>query len=322
MAKVTSILSSRPLDDAALSAKYGTAITSYTDAKAFFERPDLEVVDITGYPWEHTANAVMAAEHGKHFILEKPVALRWEECMMIDRAVQKAGVKTCVCFEVRYSGQFTAIKSVIDNGLLGRIHYGEVDYYHGVGPWYGQYRWNIKKSGGGSSLLSAGCHAMDALLMCMSGEVDTVIALNSHSIHPYFEVYEYPTTTATLLKFADGRTGKCASVIDCFQPYYFHTHLVGSEGSLLDGKFHTNKISALNKSKWSELSIHPIDSGDVADHPYQSQFEAFFKALDEGREMALTGLRDALRSHQVIFAADKSAAAGGTPVHVSDIVWE
>lgn len=321
-AKVTCILSSRPLDDAALSLKYGVSIKSFTDPKTFFSQPDLEVVDITGYPWEHTPHAVMAAEHGKHFILEKPVALTWSECMQIDRAVKKAGVKTCVCFEVRHSGQFTTIKSAIDNGLLGRVHYGEVDYYHGVGPWYGQYRWNVKKSGGGSSLLSAGCHAMDALLLCMGGNVETVIALNSQSTHPHFAVYEYPTTTTTLLKFADGRAGKCASVIDCFQPYYFHTHLVGSEGSLLDGKFHSNKFAGLNKSKWSELSIHPIDSGDVADHPYQTQFEAFFKALEAGEEMPLTSLRDALRSHQVIFAADKSAAAGGVPVKVSDIVWD
>ena len=319
--KVTSILSSRPLDDAELSAKYGTPIKSFTDAKAFFSQPDLEVVDITGYPWDHTQYAVQAAEHGKHFILEKPIALTWDECMQIDRAVKKAGVKTCVCFEVRHSGQFLTVKSMIDTGMLGRVHYGEVDYYHGVGPWYGQYRWNVKKSGGGSSLLSAGCHALDALLLCMEGDVDTVIALNTQSSHPHFAAYEYPTTTTTLVKFADGRAGKCASVIDCFQPYYFHTHLVGSEGSLLDGKFHTNRIASLNKTKWSELSIHPIDSGDVADHPYQTQFESFFKALEQGKDMPLTSLGDALRSHQVIFAADKSAAAGGVPVKVSDITW-
>src|SRR5258707_4233802 len=35
--------------------------------------------------------------------------------------------------------------------------------YHGIGPWYGQFRWNVRKDAGGSSLLSAGCHAMDAL---------------------------------------------------------------------------------------------------------------------------------------------------------------
>jgi predicted dehydrogenase len=317
--KVTSILSSRKLDDAELSAKYGNPIRSFTDAAEFFAQQDLEVVDITGFPQDHTRYAVQAAQAGKHFILEKPIALTWEECRQVEAAVQAAGVKTCVCFEVRYSGQFVTTKSLIDGGMLGRVHYAEVDYYHGVGPWYGQYRWNIKKEGGGSSLLSAGCHAMDALLLCMEGEVESVTSLNAQSSHPYFSVYEYPTTTTSLIKFKDGRVGKCASVIDCFQPYYFHTHLVGSEGSLLDGKFHTNKIASLNKAKWSELSIHPIDSGDVADHPYQTQFEAFFKALEAGQDMALTSLKDAMRSHQVIFAADRSAALGGVPVPLSEI---
>ena len=319
--RVTSILSSRKLDDAELSAKYGNPIRSFTDAAAFFAQADLEVVDITGFPQDHTRYAVQAAQAGKHFILEKPIALTWEECCGVEAAVQAAGVKTCVCFEVRYSGQFTTTKSLIDSGMLGRVHYAEVDYYHGVGPWYGQYRWNQKKEGGGSSLLSAGCHAMDALLLCMDGDVESVTSLNAQSSHPYFSVYEYPTTTTSLIKFKDGRVGKCASVIDCFQPYYFHTHLVGSEGSLLDGKFHSNKIAALNKAKWSELSIHPIDSGDVADHPYQTQFEAFYKALESGEDMPLTSLKDAMRSHQVIFAADRSAGLGGVPVPVTEIPW-
>ena len=43
-----------------------------------------------------------------------------------------------------------------------------------------------------------------------------------------------------------------------------------------------------------------LDSGDVSDHPYQTQFEAFFNALDKDDEMPLTSLdaRDAhARSH-------------------------
>ena len=83
-------------------------------------------------------------------------------------------MQVCVCFECRYSSQFLTTKAVIDEGLLGEIHYGEVDYYHGIGPWYGQYRWNTTRENGGSSLLSAGCHAMDALLLCMGDEVESV----------------------------------------------------------------------------------------------------------------------------------------------------
>ena len=38
-----------------------------------------------------------------------------------------------------------------------------------------------------------------------------------------------------------------------------------------------------------------LDSGDVADHPYQTQFQAFFDALDAGKDMPLTSFADALR---------------------------
>src|SRR4051794_25184868 len=244
---------------------------------------------------------------GRNWILRKPLALNWEDCQEIHKAVQAAKVKTCVCFECRFSSQFRTIKSVIDQGLLGKIHYGEVDYYHGIGPWYGQFRWNTRKDAGGSSLLSAGCHALDALLLCMGGEVETVSSLSTGSKNKNFKQYEYPTSSVTILKFKDGRVGKTASVIDCLQPYYFHVHLVGSEGSLLDNKFHSTQLSGLNKSKWSELSMKLLDSGDVSDHPYQTQFQAFFKALDEGKEMPLTSLDDAAKSHEVIFAADRSA---------------
>jgi hypothetical protein len=24
-----------------------------------------------------------------------------------------------------------------DEGLLGRLHYGKIDYFHEIGPWYG-----------------------------------------------------------------------------------------------------------------------------------------------------------------------------------------
>ena len=61
-----------------------------------------------------------------------------------------------------------------------------------------------------------------------------------------------------------------------------------------------------------------LDSGDVSDHPYQTQFEAFFTAIGRGEEMALTSLADALHTHRVIFAADK-AAAEKRPVRLSEI---
>jgi len=132
-----------------------------------------------------------------------------------------------------------------------------------------------------------------------------VTSYHTRSQNKVFAQYEYPTTSVTILKFSGGRIGKVASVIDCIQPYYFHTHLVGSEGSLLDNKFHTNKLGGLNKHAWSNLSMKMLDSGDVSDHPYQSQFDTFFGALERNEDMPLTSLRESLRSHRAVLAAER-----------------
>src|SRR5690242_14934494 len=139
--QVTAVCSSRPLDSAKLAAKHGSPITAYQDLKQMLANPDIDVVSVCSYPYDHTKQVIAAARAGKHLIIEKPLALSLNELRAMQTAVAKAKVKTCVCFEVRFSSQFLAIKSVIDRGLLGKVHYAEVDYYHGIGPWYGQFRW-------------------------------------------------------------------------------------------------------------------------------------------------------------------------------------
>ncbi|HRQ89064.1 MAG TPA: Gfo/Idh/MocA family oxidoreductase, partial [Bacteroidia bacterium] len=268
-------------------------------------------------PAQHREQAVAAARAGKHIILEKPIAVSWEDCRAIGDAIREAGVRACVCFELRFVSQFLTTAKLIGDGMIGDIHYGEVDYYHGIGPWYGQYRWNTTRENGGSSLLSAGCHALDALLLCMGNQVEEVSAYETQSKHSIFQKYEYATTTVALLKFANGSVGKVASVIDCLQPYYFHTHLVGSEGSMLDNKIYSTKLSLRDK-KWTELPMALADSGDVADHPYKDQFQSFFDALDRGEDMAMTSFAESVESFRVLFACDKSAREG-RPVKLSEL---
>ena len=307
-AQVTAVWSSRPLDSAELSSKHGGSIKGYSDLAAMLADPSIHAVDITSYPNQHAAQFIAAAKAGKHIIVEKPLAIEWSDILAMKKAADTSGAKVCVCFECRWSSQFVATKAVIDQGLVGALHYGEVDYYHGIGPWYGQYRWNTKRELGGSALLTAGCHALDALLLCMGSEAEEVTSYATQSATPIFTPYEYQTSAATLVRFKNGSVGKCAAIVDCLQPYYFHTHLVGSEGSILDNKFHSQKLAGLNKNSWSQLSMKMLDSGDVSDHPYQSQFQAFFDALEQGKDMPLTSFADAFATHRAIAAADKSAA--------------
>ncbi len=262
-AEVTAVFSSRPLDQNS-SAKNGAAQSPRSTISTRCSRIKISTPSQSARTRISTPlRQSRPAKAGKHLIIEKPLALNWKDCLAIEKAVKAAGVKVCVCFECRFSSQFLATKAVIDNGLLGDLHYGEVDYYHGIGPWYGQFRWNTRKDAGGSALLTAGCHALDALLLCMGGDVASVTSSSTKSKSTIFKPYEYDTSSVTIVNFKNGAIGKCAAVVDCLQPYYFHTHLCGSEGSLLDDKFHSMKLKT-NKNAWSALSMKMLDSGDVS----------------------------------------------------------
>ena len=56
----------------------------------------------------------------------------------------------------------------------------------------------------------------------------------------------------------------------------------------------------MNKDKWSTLETALIDSGDVSDHPYEPQFQAFIDSLRKGEKMPLTDFDTAFKTHQVV----------------------
>jgi predicted dehydrogenase len=238
LAQVAAVCSARPLDPAELSRKHGGKIRVYSKLKDLLADPEIHVVSLCSFPPLHPGQAIAAAEAGKHLIIEKPVALNLKDLRRVQKAVKRAGVKTCVGFECRYSSQFLATKPwwtavcsarpLRGGGLLSRHR-----------PWYAQYRWSKRQDMAGSSLLSAGCHAMDALLLFMNSPVVEVMSYACRSANPSYADYQFPGTVSTLVKFRSAAVGKCTSSVDCLQPYYFHTHLVGSKGSLLDNRFHS-----------------------------------------------------------------------------------
>ena len=311
-ANVTAICSRRDHNEDDLAAEYGTPLKAYKNYDDMIADPDIHIIDICTPHKFHADQAVAAAEAGKHLLIEKPICLSYEDLKRVRDAIAAAGLQSCVCFECRFSAHFSMIRSIIDEGLLGELHYGEVDYYHGIGPWYGQFEWNVKKDFAGSSLLTAGCHALDACLFFMDGDVEEVTSLATRSKSDIFEPYEYDTTTVSILKFANGNAAKVTSCIDCLQPYYFHIHLVGSEGSLLDNRIYSHKLHGMDKSKWSTLETSLIDSGDVADHPYEPQFQAFVDGINVNEPMPRTNFDIAFETHRVNFAADLSASEGRT----------
>lgn len=292
----------------AKAAECGIDCAVFTDYGKMLERDDIHIISVATPPNLHKEEAVAAAEAGKHILLEKPMAITLEDARAVRDAVAKAGVKTVVSFVLRWNPLFEIIKAQLADNAIGNIFYAEVDYLHGVGPWYREYAWNIKKDVGSSSLLTAGCHAVDALRWFMGGRIVEVFQYATAGKGPDFADYEYEPTSVTICKFSDDRLGKVASCIECVQPYVFNINLVGTAGTIRNNQIFSRKKYP-GQTGWVEIPTILPDSGDVRHHPFTREVAHLVECIVHDRESHVN-VADACKTHEVIFAADRSGKEG------------
>ena len=292
----------------AKAAEWGVDAAVFTDYEKMLARDDIQIVVITTPPPQHPAETMAAAQAGKHVVVEKAIANTLDEARAMRDAVAKAGVKSVVSFVLRWNPLFDIIKAQLSDGAIGRIILGEVDYFHGIGPWYAQFSWSSTKEGGGSSLLSAGCHALDGARWFMGGEIVEVFQYAAEGKEPPFDQYEFPPTTTTLCRFEDGRIAKVSSCLECVQPYVFNINLVGTNGTIKNNRIYAPKKFP-GQTSWVEAPTIQPDSGDVTHHPFEPQINHFVDCIRENRE-SHCNLADAYKTHEVVFAADQSGREG------------
>lgn len=287
----------------------------YTDFDALLADPRVDVVSICTPPNRHAEETIRAARAGKHLLIEKAVANDVESLRAMTSAVREAGVKTVVSFVLRWNLEFQWIDRMLAEGAIGPLFYAEVDYWHHIGPQYGQFMWNVKKEIAGSVLLSAGCHAVDALRHFARDEVAEVTAY-SNKRNP---AYEYDTNIVGIVKFAGGALGKVSASFDVQCPYAFNIDLLGEKGTIRDNRIYAKEFFG-GQTDWVTVPTVRPDSGDVTHHPFDGEIDHFVDCILNDRE-SFVNLEDAAKTHAVCFAMDRSAAEN-RPVKLEEIYGE
>ena len=86
------ILSRREIDPATIRAEYGADVKIYNDYERFLADDTIDIVDIcTPHPF-HAEQTIKAASAGKDLIIEKPIALNFDDTCRMLEAVEKNGV--------------------------------------------------------------------------------------------------------------------------------------------------------------------------------------------------------------------------------------
>lgn len=278
----------------------------YDHLEDILEAPGIQIVSICTPHHLHVAQGVAAARAGKHLLIEKPAALDLAGLRELESAVAAAKVKTLVSFVLRWNPLFETIRALLADGVAGKLFYGEVDYFQACGPGNAQYEWSIKKGIGVSSLLTAGCHAVDGLRWFMGKRAVEVIAYtNTSASNPLH--YEYEPNSVTLVKFEDGALGKVASSIECVMPDTFNIELLGDQGTIHNNQVYTKRW--VGQKGWATIPTILPDSSDAKGGSFKSEINHFVECILTSRE-SHANLEDAAKTHEICFASEISAREG------------
>jgi predicted dehydrogenase len=298
---------------AEIASVCGADVRVFSDYERMLDNVDCDLVSICTLHDTHAAQAITAAQRGKHFIVEKPICLTPEELFAVRKAVDAAGVRAFVGFQEFHYGQLQATIEAVNLGWLGRVHLAEIEYFNGIGPWVRQHWWARTTKIGGSSMLFCGCHPLMMMMLLMKGlKVTEVQALSAMSSAPDFAGLEYPATQVNLIRFEDGRIGKVTSCLDSLHPYYWRNTLIGSEGSLIDTRIMSRTmLPGLEPRGWQQLATRSInDAGDITPDMFRPMFGRILDNLNTDAPMPYSGFDEAWEMHRVLFACEEAAKTG------------
>lgn len=214
-----------------MANKYG-AKAWYTDFNKLLQRPDIDAVSICVPNYLHADVAIVAAEAGKHILLEKPMSVSLEEANNIIKVADKAGVKLMLGYNHLFNPMVQHIKELIKNGRLGKLSIIKSQYTRNLSKISRKdfgWRANVKQAGGGV-ITESGVHRI-SLSWYLGGEVSKVSAFTERLAMDI----DGEDNAAILLAYKSGGLGIviCSWVAEFKGPEWEKIEVYGTEGSAI-----------------------------------------------------------------------------------------
>ena len=303
---------------------------TYADARALCDDPAVEVVYVATPHQFHAEHAVMAAERGKHVILEKPMALTLADCDRIIAAVERANVHLIVGHTHAFDPAVRAMRDLIASGEMGAL--GMLASWNYTNYLYRPRRpEELDTSKGGGILFNQVPHQIETVRLLGGGLVKSVRA-QAGILDP-----ARPTEAncAAFLEFADGVPATLVySGYDFFDTDELHFWV--SERGSAKRPAHGASRRALRARKGEEAGLRTQLAGygskDDGEPPHQPHFgltvatcargdlrastDGVFVYDEEGRrEIALPDGGRYSGRHNVLDDMRAAILGGRKPVH-------
>lgn len=171
-AKLAGVYDIKPEAAQTMKEKYGTEI--YQSASALANSPGIDGIIITSPTYCHLEGIRAAAATGKPLFCEKPLTRTLEDAKEALALLKDYPQIFTVGFVRRYMTKSQKMKQLIDEGVLGKINYCNVDLPFGAyRRMYGEWSADFDKSGG--VIIDMLAHHVD-LANWFFGEAENVYA--------------------------------------------------------------------------------------------------------------------------------------------------
>jgi UDP-N-acetyl-2-amino-2-deoxyglucuronate dehydrogenase len=289
-------------------------VTWVDDFRKAIVRDDVDAVAICTPSGMHKDIAIVAAQAGKHILVEKPLEITLPRIdAMLDAASQSNVKLTCI-FQSRAKKSIQATKNAIDAGRLGKLLFANALVHWHRSPEYYSNNWrgSLKFDGGGA-LINQSIHSID-LLQWLVGPVKTVFGHTATCVH---QIQGEDTATASVT-FVNGTQGTIQAATSLGQGFPARIEIHGTRGSvyLQEGSITQWKVQDTSVDEELEmLNLDQTEDGG-AQHPtnqmkhdaHQLQIEDFVQAILNNRAPLVSGL-EARKSVEIIRAIYHSASA-------------
>jgi predicted dehydrogenase len=132
------------------------------DLTAFIQANNIDRVIVTTPDYTHADYIVEGLRAGADVVVEKPLTIDAEGCRRITQAVHETGRNVVVTFNYRYSPRNSALKEIIQSGVIGKVTSIDfswvLDTVHGADYFR---RWHREKKNSGGLLIHKASHHFD-----------------------------------------------------------------------------------------------------------------------------------------------------------------
>jgi predicted dehydrogenase len=146
------------------------------DSVAAVVESEVDVVVVLTPPAAHVEVATIALEHGKHVVVEKPLALRRGDAEPLVALARERGLLLLVAPFVQLAPTFRALWTELRGGAIGDVHSARGLYGNAGSPWAAWYH-----EGGVGPLAEAGVYNLKSLALLLGPAVE-VLAAEAHAV--------------------------------------------------------------------------------------------------------------------------------------------